>query len=324
MTIETLNGKAGLPELVGSINQAQWAADIRDRRLFQAEMMIEEPGMMGVTRQQAREYLKGLRHITSAHWWIETRVMKLKSFMLVSGDEGMKPLHVTPPKSDEAAQRVLAEATLAPPEPRGPVAEISLATGMVRVVLIEFDEDANKVLKRSGYRWDEPAWVREPGEETAEHRAAEIAVRLLEHGCPVRIFDEALRKRVIENDYEPEPSRRVEISTSEKYSAKFHLVWALDAKPNQCKKLAEKLRGAKVFDDGAYVGASHYEDIEDFAQQNSFVIASQAQAMIDGERQKILGAIKVSAKPKEPTQPMPAKRALPSANGEIDADLLDD
>jgi hypothetical protein len=156
----------------------------------------------------------------------------------------------------------------------------------------------------------------------AGHRAVEIAVRLIAHGCPVRIFDEALRQRVIENDYEPESPRRVDVSISEKYSTKFHLVWALDDKPMKCQKAARQLRGAKVFDDGAYVSASHFEDIQDFATQNDFTVTPEAQSLIDVERGKLAGSVRVAAHPKAAAG-IPAKPALAPANGEIDAELRD-
>jgi hypothetical protein len=132
-----------------------------------------------------------------------------------------------------------------------------------------------------------------------------------------------LRQRVVENDYEPESPRRVEVSTSKKYSTKFHLVWALDGNPAQCKKAASQLRGAKVFDDGAYVSAGHFEDILDFADQNGFAITPEAQSLIDAEKQKLAGAVKVAAQP-EVTEGAPPKPALAAATGEIDAELLDD
>lgn len=97
-------------------------------------------------------------------------------------DEGFKARYVTPPKDNATAHAVLDEALLAPTKTRGPIAEVSLATGKVWVVLIEFDEAINTLLKRCGYRWDAPAWARQALNDVAGHRAVEIAVRLLAHG----------------------------------------------------------------------------------------------------------------------------------------------
>jgi hypothetical protein len=315
--------KTEWPDLAGSDKQVAWASKIRASRIGDAELEATLFWKSSASRKQAEEFLEYLRSITRAHWWIETRTLGRSPFMLAALDEGIKARYVTPPQSNEAAHAVLAEALLAPSKTRGPIAEVSLATGKVRVVLIEFDEDTNTLLKRCGYRWDDPAWTRQSTDDVAGHRAVEIAVRLLAHGCPVRIFNEALRQRIIENDYEPESPRRVEVSTSEKYSTKFHLVWALDAEPCECKRLAGQLRGAKVFVDGAYVGAGHFEDIQDFASQNSFAITPEAQSLIDAEKQKLSGAIKVAAHPKA-VSGIPPKSALATANGEVDAELLDD
>lgn len=314
--------KTEWPDLAGSDKQVAWASKIRASRIGDAELEATLFWKSSASRKQAEEFLEYLRSITRAHWWIETRTLGRSPFMLAALDEGIKARYVTPPQSNEAAHAVLAEATLAPEKASGPIAEVSLATGKVRVVLIEFDKDTNTLLKRCGYRWDDPAWTRLVVDDMAGHRAVEIAVRLIAHGCPVRIFDEALRQRVIENDYEPESPRRVEVSISEKYSTKFHLVWALDDKPMKCQKAARQLRGAKVFDDGAYVSASHFEDIQDFATQNDFTVTPEAQSLIDVERGKLAGSVRVAAHPKAAAG-IPAKPALAPANGEIDAELRD-
>ncbi len=323
------------PTLTGSEKQVPWATDIRASRikvvgsgcllLKSSSMLFNAPP---ISQEQSEELMRCLQSIRRAHWWIETRTLGYGQFMLAAFDEGFKARYVTPPQDNATphalqAAAVLAEALLAPAKTHGPIAEVSLAAGKVRVVLIEFDEATNTLLKRCGYHWEAPAWVRQAADDVAGHRAVEIAVRLLAHGCPVRIFDEPLRQRAVENDYEPESPRRVEVSTSKKYSTKFHLVWALDGNPAQCKKAASQLRGVKVFDDGAYVSAGHFEDILDFADQNGFAITPEAQSLIDAEKQKLAGAVKVAAQPKV-TEGVPPKPALAAATGEIDAELLDD
>ncbi|MHB8226726.1 hypothetical protein [Acidithiobacillus sp.] len=321
-TIAAPGQEGDLPALTGSDKQVSWATEIRTARLNIATLDTAIPGEPPTPRAPQDEFLRCLQGIRRAHWWIETRTLGRAPFMLAAFDEGIKARYVTPPQDNAAAHAVLEEALLAPTRTRGPIAEVSLAAGKVRVVLIEFDEDTNTLLKRCGYRWDDPAWTRLVVDDMAGHRAVEIAVRLIAHGCPVRIFDEALRQRVIENDYEPEPPRRVEVSTSAKYRTKFHLVWTLDEKPVQCKKAAQQLRGAKVFDDGAYVSASHFEEIQDFASQNGFTITPEAQSLIESEKGKLAGSVKVAARPKAAAV-IPPKPVLAPANGEIDAELLD-
>jgi hypothetical protein len=303
------------PPLTGSEKQVPWATEIRQFRIGQAHR-----NQIASREQDVMEFLPSIH---SAHWWIETRGLPYASFMQAVMDQFAKCRFLMPSKTDEMADMALAEATMVPPALRGPVTEVSISSNTVMVLLIEFDEDVNKLLKRFRFHWEAPAWVRTVAEDVAENRAIEIAVRLLAHGCPVRIFDEALRQRTVENAYEPESPRRVEVSTSAKYSTKFHLVWTLDEKPVQCKKAAQQLRGAKVFDDGAYVSASHFEEIQDFASQNGFTITPEAQSLIESEKGKLAGSVKVAARPKAAAV-IPLKPALATANGEIDAELLDD
>lgn len=309
--------------LSGSANQVSWATDIRATRMLLADAGRLFFGGQLLSKEQTEALMHGLRSIRSAHWWIETRTLNREQFLMAAVDMGFKARYAAPPKDATTAHAVLDDALLAPGKTRGPIAEVSLAVGRVRVVLMDYDESTNTLLKRCGYHWEAPAWMRSVSDDVVEHRAVEIAVRLLAHGCPVRIFDAALRQRVVENDYAPESPRRVEVSTSAKYRTKFHLVWALDEKPVQCKKSASQLRGAKVFDDGAYVTVSHFEEVQDFASQNGFTITPEAQALIDVEKGKLAGAVKVVAQPRTAAV-VPIKPALAPANGEIDAELLDD
>ena len=152
--------EAELPGLTGSDKQVAWASKIRTSRMNVAKSDGILFGILPTTREQSGEFLKCLRSIRRAHWWIETRTLGRGPFMLDAFDEGLKARYVTPPKDNATAHAVLAEALLAPAKTRGPIAEVSMATGKVRVVLIEFDENTNTLLKRCGYRWDAPAWVR--------------------------------------------------------------------------------------------------------------------------------------------------------------------
>ncbi|AEM48117.1 hypothetical protein Acife_1997 [Acidithiobacillus ferrivorans SS3] len=305
------------PSLTGSAKQVPWATDIRKFRIDQARH--------NQITSREQDIMEFLRNIRSAHWWIETRSLPHTVFTQSALDQFAKCRYLAPPKTDMVADMALAEATLVPPALRGPVTEVSISSNTVMVLLIEFDADVNKLLKRFRFHWEAPAWVRQAWTDVVEHRAIEIAVRLLEYGCPVRIFEEALRLRVIEHDYEPEPTRRIEISRSDKYSAKFHLVWALDEDMTGCERAARQLRGAKVFNDGAYISPSHYEDVQDFADQNGFAIMPDAREMITNEQQKLVKAVKVVAKPrKKAAVAIQKKSVLAPVTGMIDAELADE
>lgn len=308
-----------LAALTGSEKQISWAKEIRLSRLYNPRFIDSIFGTKPIFYENFEEIMNYLQSIRSARWWIETRMLSSEPFLQSVLEECFKA------RSDDniMASAVLDEALLAPSQAQGPIAEVSLAAGKVRVVLIEFDKDINTLLKYYGFRWEAPVWTRKAEDAVVEHRAIEIAVRLLAHGCPVRIFDEALRQRTVNHDYEPESPRRVEVSTSEKYSTKFHLVWSRDEKPAQCRAAAQQLRGAKVFDDGAYVAVCHFEEIQDFASLNGFTIMPEAQSLIDAEKGRLAGSVKVAAHPKV-VSTIPHKPVLASANGEIDAELLDD
>lgn len=332
---ESGNDKPLFPraKLRGSEKQIDWAERIRNGVLYAFEL-IDDAELCDRARNKTRsafeqnshhhrlEIIEALSCIDSASWWIENRGRSLSAYLRAAVELGRKARQVSPPPYDAAAAAVLAAATLAPPKVFGPIAEVSIDGCSVRVVLSEFDQDGNAFLKAHGARWDDPAWRRDVEEGVAPQHAVEIAIALLSKGYPVRIFDEALRKRVVDHDYDPVPPRRVEVAHHEKHGTKFRLAWAFDSNPWECERLANKLRGAKVFGDAAHVAASHYEDIEDFARQHGFVITAAARALIDAERAKILKAERVTPHPKiAPVTITQAERQ--PLTGEIDAELAD-
>ncbi len=327
-----------MPVLEGTERQVDWAVRIRETRIMAVlaqryvygtrssgggALTDGETGRWEFTPANIADLMGWLGAIRAASWWIETRFLGHTEFVLAAGRKGGLRHCMMPPKADAAAVSVLAEATLAPPKVRCTIAEVSVLGDAVQVALAGFDEEANHLLKRCAFRWGGTAWIREVCDNVAADRAIEVALRLLELGSPVRIIDAALRGRAEAQEYQPEPVRRVEVGRSEKYGRKFRLIWTFDLHPQRCRAAARMLRGVKVFEDAAYVGAGHYEDIVDFAAQHGFTIASDAQALIEAERAKILDAPRMTAKPKR-AQVQETSAPRPEATGEIDAELHDE
>ena len=255
-------------------------------------------------------------------WVSKKQEAKIRAFL--KGAQLIKAVSISPgkelPKIVMDCEEV--EATLYPYKKiKGPVATVAINDGTVRVRLDRFCENTNKILKGHRFRWEKPVWMREVHDPSViEHRAVDIALRLMRGGCPVRIRDKRLRDKIIASDYEPEPSRILDVSHREKYGTQFLLSWfsddnmGYDFRPRQ-------LPGAKVFDYACFVDPLYFDSVLDFAEQHGFAITEAAAELID-KGQEIRDQ-SLSIRPRVKNAPLTVIPERPQATGEIYAELAD-
>jgi len=259
-------------------------------------------------------------------WVTEKQEAKIRAFLkgaqLVKADY-QAPVAQAPPKVVVSCEEISGNIIFPDRTVRGPEAVIVAVGCFVRVSLSRFCANTNSFLKGHRFRWSKPCWQRELADPAqAEHRAVEISLRLLRNGCPVVIKDKALQKKVITGDYEPEPSRVLDVNHHEKYGTKFLLSW-FPGDNARCSFRPQFLPGAKVFDNAAYVDALHFDCVLDFAEQNGFVITEAAFELIN--RGQEIRDNTLSIRPHVKTAPVAAVKPAPrvAATGEIDAELAD-
>lgn len=321
--------KADLPPLRGSEKQLGWATEIRNWRMnqfFTYGFPLVKGGIVMTSHLPSGLHVEAGRRVlacTSAHWWIETRALDPRALL----ERALDDLPTIAPKPTEGAQAEMDRATMRPENVNGPLCEVSIDQRRVRVVMGFYSEQTNAVVKSLGFRWESNVWqIAMADHSDAMNQATESAVRLLAAGCPILALDEALRARVIANDYKPDPRLRVELSVSEKWGRKFMVTWARSSGIDQAITRVGGIRGARLFTKGggAFVPLSQFEQIEDLANGYGFKILPEAAKAIEAERAKAAAALGIRPEVKRTATPEIDRPPALSGTGEIDASLRDD
>lgn len=156
------------------------------------------------------------------------------------------------------------------------------------VAEIIFDEENNEVkvksekdqivintVKSLHYDWSGKVWYREtvPYKRDVTDRIAEVGNKLLLAGVPIIIWDEAIRKKAINGDYEKECFRWITKNMSDnKISILFN--------GDELYRKAKRLPHAKWDNGRMTVPERYYEEIRDFAKMNAFKITPPAEKLL--------------------------------------------
>ncbi len=334
----------GLPDLSGTEKQVAWATTIRQEFVAQAERNISyyedkaaQPRIADDPKRKvaAHELIQAMRQVvenrllaqTSARFWIDNR----DSYAGGKGLDDWLPLQAekllaAPPQvvPEEVKKQAMEDMTIRPPEPSGSlVAEIRIQGKLVTARYPERNEDFRLLLRGSKYTWEDGQWVRKIGTSGGDplDRAAELGVKLLAAGFPVRVFDDELQRRILATEYEPECFRWVMKNPP---TGKFLVKWEEGDFYSESKRLPGAKWESRV---GMLVPKEAFREVLDFAERYQFKLSSGAHDLVEEARAAFEGAMvaKVSV-PGQVAAPMPGSRPVLKAeqvNGEIDADLRD-
>lgn len=326
------NREMGLPPLTGTEKQVAWAESIRARIMKElddelaaglaAGEQITEEGQMLIDTLMAQ---------TEARWWIDARHFSIRSLMELLAEQirygVVKPVRR---EDDKAALEAKAEATIRPEQPKTEtVAEIRITPdGKIEVEFPEMNEAFRKLIRfELGYTWTGSVWRRIAGLfGTAQDRAVETGHRLLAAGFPIRIYDQQLRQRILDGDFEPEPKRTIIKLTSGKHAGWFAISWP---RSEDYYRAASRLPGAKWDKPYVVVPPEQFEAVVGFAETYDFALSPGAKELVEAAR--AAKEAELVAPPMEPKKP--AKGRKPSRVPEplevpdevtIDDDLRDD
>lgn len=246
---------------------------------------------------------------TNAYWWIDHRdmldIMIAKAFSKRAWDV-LKALAEGKDPGEEAArlaqreaaeevarndevlriaadqERKRAEATIRPAGSSSTlVADISLRAHGVAVSYPEPDETVNGILKRLGYRWDRPWWLKNCG--APDERAVEVGHRLLAAGVAVRIYDPELRRRAIAGEFEPERTRKIARSKVPGCAGWFVISWDRERDPDFYAE-AKRIRGSHYERPFVVAPPSSWCEVQDFAEMHGFWWTPAAEEIVDIQR----------------------------------------
>ncbi len=289
--------KDGLPELIGTVKQVNWAVEIRhvlltqiDHEMDRARKDMENPE----DEQCKKEYSDMIEQYeitsayimsqTSASWWINHRNYSGHFLLRYCHDEAVEAakLAETEDEADDDTEIVPEDAT------EGTV-EIVVAEDRVEAYYPK-DQSFITIVKEAGYRWNGKCWSKRITELTGDavNRAAELANSLLRSGFSVRCKDEQVRQMAVDGSFEPEQKNwiiKVVVDGHTDTWLGITLPRKYDDRQNLYDK-ARSIKGSRYHKDpgcggNVIVPISQYAQLLDFADLYGYKISSSAQAEID-------------------------------------------
>lgn len=331
----------GLPELEGTEKQVAWANTLRQQFIENCEEFISSQERLlsrnrfrdnPEEREKLETAIAGMKKAidtrllseTSARFWIDNRFEDIRHFLAEAGDNALKAPQVEVPV--EIQKQVLEEMTIRPSEPiTNLVTEIRIKDDLVTAQYPERNEEFRQLLRGLRFSWENGSWQRKTNEATGTplDRAAELGIKLLSAGFPIRVYNEDLQKQILSEQYEPECDRWVFI-----HNDGFRIWW--DRKTEDFYDEARKLPGSRWISEkrSVYVPAEAFRELQDFAGRYQFRFSAKAQARLIEAAQAFEAAMVADIKaPEKESLSQPGSRPVLSAeqvSGEIDESLRDE
>lgn len=278
--IEEWETKNGLPKLVGTAKQIEWAREIRyNTRL----MGGASKSKYGQKRREAVEYM--IHKCTNAAEWISGRESRGRDGKLMAGIEMVRDWAAKKEEGDHGVDYTSEEFARYPDECSKPgTVEISASDDIVTAKYIK-DDDFRQIVKNKGFRWDSQTseWYRKINKFSgpAGDRAAELGNMLLRAGFGIRCKDIEILNAATEANYEPEQDKWVTLIAEGEYKG-----WlAISVPTDDLYKAARRLPESRWSKPKVVVGINYYKEVLDFADLNGYSVSDGAKAAISAEKE---------------------------------------
>ena len=264
---------------------------------------------------------------TSSKFWIENRSINVVDIedLLLEYEGYEETVETVETVSEETKKEVLEELTIRPAQPATElVAEIRVQGDLVSTSFPERNEEFRVLARELKFTWQNSRWERKTGiiSGSSLDRATELGVKLLAKGFPVRVYDDALQKKIITGDYEPECTRWVMQNVD---SGMFIIKW--DRSRDDFYAESKKLPGAKwKSGSGMLVPKESFREVLDFADRYKFQLSPGAQELLEEARAEFETAMVANVKVPQRTNAAPGRPKLSAdqVDGEIDESLHDE
>lgn len=324
-----------LPALTGTEKQIAWANTLRQKLIDETEKFISNED----TKEDWKHYwctkYKGFKKLevddltevldyvlvneTSAKFYIDNRFDGTASLLekyvekaFVSEEQKIEKLN---------AIDIKIESTVKPAEVKySGIVEI-LVTNEKITAIYEKNEDFRLLVKELGYKW-EGTWEKKLGTitGTCEDRAAELGNKLLNSGFSICIYDENIRNKAINGDFEHENDRWILIDSKD--NKKIRIRW--DGMNNKLYNAARKLPGSKWEDGSVKVSVLKYDEIIEFAEMYGFDISQKSIERLESYRDKVTNIEVVEPVTVEENNKKDGLNDILNSSRDILEDLLDD
>lgn len=333
-----------LPVLTGSEKQVSWANTLRQKWIEIAEGYVDnakknierlkeaDPAKAAEIEKTLDNVIMAIDHIlrtkTQARKWIDGRGDNVSSEIIEVAEE-LEKAKAIPVVPEAVKQEALEDMTIRPSEPTiSLVTEIRIKEAVVTAKLPQKDDGFNKIVKQLKYKWTGTVWQREMSIRTGSplDRAAELGIRLLAAGYPVRVYREDLQDQILAGSFEAESTRWVMKNTSD--TGKISLVVKWNREDGDFYAAAKRLPGAKwKSGSGMLVPKEAFREVRGFAEAYGFSISPGARDLMEDARQIFEAAMVADiTAPKKEVLPQPGQRPrkLEVEQGGIDKSLKED
>lgn len=325
-----------LPPLTGSEKQIAWANNLRIHKLSEIEEYLAQ------REQKSDEYRRALMAVeevqakANAKQWIMWRLYSpaqiirqaLDTMMAEPTSREIAEKEAAQAKEEAIKRAALAEATLKPEKAVSNIAaEIHVDDNVISVYFPKPLDIFNSTVYSMGYAWKNGMWRRKIDKfaGTAEDRAAELGHTLLSNGFFVCIFDESVRFKVANGDFEPEQTRWIMKRSKGDSVGWFAIRWGCN---EDFYDAARRIEDSRYSAPNVVVPSEQFEQVLDFADRYDFKLSEAAQIAVQEARKAKESMLLVQAKSrKQQKAPAPTKNppvlAVP-ASVDIDDELRDE
>ncbi|MFT6347072.1 MAG: hypothetical protein ACJAYB_000053 [Psychromonas sp.] len=210
----------GLPELVGSDKQIDWAIVIRHKRIItysfdwfeqNQAVLFESCELEGENQLDAFDCFVTLLQVeTDVRQWIDNRDLNAESLFKKTLPLTVRKLSDSKPE----AVKVLEEATVRPKEPASPeIAEV-IVDARFNHVLVHFPNrftTLTEIMHQLFFRWNGKLWVLECSviDGALLDRAAEVVNHILAKNIIVKCLDVEVKEKALAGEFKPRYPRWV-------------------------------------------------------------------------------------------------------------------
>lgn len=266
--------------LSGSPKQVEWANRIRSKitkNLIMYYAFNSKKGMYFIEMDED-VIKKAERFILSkdkASFWIEHREKDYFQFQRLIEST----LYFEEPKEKSTIDKAKAEAIVYPNDQKTKVVAEIIFDDEINEVKVKSEKDQIIIntVKSLHYDWSGKVWYREtvPYKRDVDDRIAEVGNKLLLAGVPIIIWDETIRKKAINGEYEKECFRWV---AKNKDKNMISIIW--ECRSDELYRKAKRLPHAEWENGIMLVPERYYEEIRDFAKLNEFKITPPAEDIL--------------------------------------------
>ena len=333
-----------LPELTGTEKQINWAICLRDNWLAIANEILarqiniwtpvinRHPERKGEAEGKIALLQRTINTIitqqTTARYWIDNRERNVENTLTlwaekIQQEDQSEALQAVPAEVEAKAKE---ELTMRPETPTTSlVTDITIKDTAVSAKLPEKDEKFREIVKSMGYKWTDGKWKKNINLKTgaAVERAAELGIKLLAAGYPIRVYSDEVKDKIQVGDYQPETDRWIVHIT---HFGQFGIEWGRD---EDFYREFKRLPGATYNREHRVmlVPKDAFREVRDFADRYKFNLSPGAQTLIQEAEQAFAEAMVMDVTPKvkeQLPQPGDVPPELEIETGEIHADLRDD